>query len=282
MHYFTTTAIDAALLAGKHLCSKYKSHQVEIGERNTHSVSNRGLTKEITSIADHQVDRLIIDLISSRHPSHSLLTEETGYIDNESDFCWVVDPLDGSSNYVNHNPFFAVSICLAFQDIPITGVIYAPFLDEIAVARKGHGFTLNGRQSYVSPTLCLGNSYIVGCPGGEKTNDRFSAMSYVLNKQIKDFRKMGSAAIEAYTVAAGRVDAFVTLNIPPWDVAAGALCVGEAGGVVTDFNGNPWTLRTTDLCMSNGLFHNHILSSLGSVNSHLQPDASLGSISYSS
>lgn len=281
MHYFTATAIDAALLAGKHLFCKYKSHEIEIGENNTHSVSNRGLTKEITSIVDHQADRLIIDLISSRHPSHSLLTEETGYIDNESDYCWVVDPLDGSSNFVNHNPFFAVSICLAFQDVPITGVIYAPFLDEIAVARKGQGFTLNGRSSHVSPTHHLEKSYIVGCPGGDKTNDRFSTMSYFINRQVKDFRKMGSAAIEAYTVAAGRVDAFVTLNIPPWDVAAGALCVAEAGGVVTDFNGNPWTLRTTDLCMSNGLFHNQILSTLGSVNSNLQAAGSLVSSLHS-
>lgn len=262
MDYFATTAIDAALLAGKHLLAKYKSHQVEIGGNSTHSVSNRGLTKEITSILDHQADKIIRDLVSARHPTHSLLTEETGYIDNCSDYCWIIDPLDGSSNYVNHNPFFAVSICLAYQDVPITGVVYAPFLEEVTIARKGQGCTLNGRSANVSSTSELAKSYIVGCPGGEKNNDRFSSMSYSLNRKIKDFRKMGSAAIEAYTVASGRVDAFVTLNIPPWDVAAGALCVTEAGGIVTDFKGNPWTLKTSDLCMSNGKFHDDILSTL--------------------
>jgi myo-inositol-1(or 4)-monophosphatase len=270
MDYFAKTAIDAALLAGKHLLGKYKSHQVEIGGTTTHSVSNRGLTKEITSVLDHQADQIIRDIISTRHPTHSMLTEETGFIDNGSDYCWVIDPLDGSSNYVNHNPFFAVSICLAYQDVPITGVVFAPYLEEVTVARKGQGCTLNGRPVHVSSTPHISKSYIVGCPGGEKTNDRFSSMSYLLNKKIKDFRKMGSAAIEAYTVAAGRVDAFVTLNIPPWDVAAGALCVTESGGTVTDFNGNPWTLTTTDTCMSNGKFHDEILSTLSAMSTNLQ------------
>ena len=91
-------------------------------------------------------------------------------------------------------------------------------------------------------------------------------MSYVLNESIKDFRKMGSAAIEAYTVAAGRVDSFVTLNIPAWDIAAGALCVEEAGGVVTDFDGNPWTMNKTDVCMTNGKVHEKVLEKLQIVN----------------
>ena len=262
MDFFSSTAIDAANLAGSHLLQNYKRRQVEVYGQDTLSVSNRGLTKEITSIRDHEADKLIIDLISKRHPDHNILTEETGMIDNGSSFMWVVDPLDGSSNYVNHNPFFSVSICLAFEGEPITGVVFAPFIEEFAVARKGNGCTLNGRPVHVSETNSLSKSYIVGCPGGEKNNIRFSDMSYSLNTAIKDFRKMGSAAIEAYTVAAGRVDSFVTLNIPCWDVAAGALCVQEAGGVVTDFQGNAWNMETSDLCMSNGLIHGEVLEQL--------------------
>jgi len=266
MDFFTKTAMDAALLAGKHLLSKYKQRHIEMYGSNTLSVANRGLTKEITSIADHEADKIIIDLITDRHPDHNLLTEETGEVDNGSPYCWVVDPLDGSSNYVNHNPFFAVSVCLAFEGRPITGVVFAPFIEEIAVARRGHGCTLNGRKVDVSETTDLSKGYVVGCPGGEKTNQRFAKMSYSLNEAIKDFRKMGSAAIEAYTVAAGRVDSFVTLNIPCWDVAAGALCVEEAGGKVTDFDGNPWTMNKTDLVMTNGLIHDAVLERLQLVN----------------
>ncbi len=266
MEFFTKTALDAALLAGNHLLSEYKRHHVEVYGSKTLSVSNRGLTKEITSIRDHEADKLIIDLISQRHPDHNLLTEETGNLDNGSPYTWVVDPLDGSSNYVNHNPFFAVSVCLAYENKPITGVVFAPFIEEIAVARRGHGCTLNGRRVSVSPTEDFSKFYVVGCPGGEKNNLRFAKMSCVLNEAIKDFRKMGSAAIEAYTVASGRVDSFVTLNISPWDIAAGALCVEEAGGKVTDFDGNPWNMTKSDVCMSNGVIHDQILDRLSVAN----------------
>ena len=233
---------------------------------NTLSVSNRGLTKEITSSLDNEADQIIIETISERYPGHNILTEETGMIDNASSYTWIIDPLDGSSNYVNHNPFFSVSVCLARENIPITGVIFAPFIEELAVARRGHGCTLNGRPVFVSDTHELERAYIVGCPGGDLNNSRFATMSYVLNESIKDFRKMGSAAIEAYTVASGRVDAFVTLNISPWDIAAGAVCVQEAGGLVTDFNGNPWNLDKSDICMSNGKLHDNILSKIQVVN----------------
>lgn len=266
MEFFTKTAMDAALLAGKHLLNEYKRHHIEVYGSDTLSVSNRGLTKEITSIRDHEADKIIIDLIKDRHPGHNLLTEETGTIDNGSPYTWVVDPLDGSSNYVNHNPFFSVSICLAYENAPITGVIFAPFIEEIAVARKGHGCTLNGRRVDVSDTDDLAKIYTVGCPGGDKSTQRFAKMSYALNESIKDFRKMGSAAIEAYTVAAGRVDSFVTLNIPAWDIAAGALCVEEAGGKVTDFDGNPWHMNKTDICMSNGKVHDSVLEKVQIVN----------------
>ena len=266
MEFFTKTAVDAAILAGEHLLSKYKCHNIEMYGSDTLSVSNRGFTKEITSSLDNEADQIIIDLISKRHPGHNMLTEETGQIDNGSPYTWIIDPLDGSSNYVNHNPFFAVSVCLACEDVPITGVIFAPYLEELAVARKGHGCTLNGRPVYVSDTSELERGYIVGCPGGDLDNSRFAMMSYVLNASIKDFRKMGSAAIEAYTVAAGRVDAFATLNISPWDIAAGAVCVQEAGGLVTDFNGNPWGLDKSDVCMSNGKLHDSILNKLQVVN----------------
>jgi len=270
MEFFTKTAVDAAVLAGKHLLNNYKRHHIEMYGSDTLSISNRGLTKEITSSLDNEADKIIIELITERHPGHNMLTEETGSIENGSPYTWIIDPLDGSSNYVNHNPFFCVSVCLAYEGTPITGVIFAPFIEELAVARKGHGCTLNGRPIEASATKDISKAYVVGCPGGDKNNRRFAMMSYALNDAIKDFTKMGSAAIEAYNVASGRVDAFCTLNISPWDIAAGAVIVEESGGRVTDFNGKPWDLTKTDVCMSNKILHEDILERVQIVN----PDSS--------
>ena len=265
MHYFADTAVEAATLAGKALVGNFRNHQASVYGDEILSVGNRSLSKEVTSSNDHEADKIIIELLRERCPDHNLLTEETGLVDNGSPYTWIIDPLDGSSNFLNHNPFFAVSICLAYENEPITGVIFAPFLEEMIVARKDQGCTVNGRPVRVSKTQELAKTYVVGCPGGEKNNVRFAEMEYALHQQIKDFRKIGSAAVECYMVAAGRVDGFTTLNIDSWDVAAGVLAVQEAGGRVTDFNGQPWNLQKTDLLVSNGLVHDAILGELGNA-----------------
>lgn len=262
MHYFSDVAVEAATLAGTHLLGNFRRHHASVYGANVLSVGSRTLSKEVTSSNDHEADEIIIDLIRSRCPDHNLMTEETGNVDNGSPYTWIVDPLDGSSNFLNHNPFFAVSICLAYENEPITGVIFAPYIEEMAVARKGQGCTINGRQVAVSETSDFERAYIVGCPGGDPDNRRFAEMEYSLHSRIKDFRKIGSAAIEAYMVAAGRVDAFTTLQISPWDVAAGVLCSQEAGGRVTDFNGQPWNLDKTDMIISNGIIHDDVLSQI--------------------
>ena len=262
MHYFADVAVEAATLAGQRLVGNFRNHQASVYGSDILSVGNRSLSKEVTSSNDYEADKIIIDLITHRCPDHNILTEETGHIDNGSPYTWIIDPLDGSSNFLNHNPFFAVSIALAYENEPITGVIFAPYIEEMVVARKGQGCTVNGRPVTVSSNDEFTKSYIVGCPGGEKNNVRFAEMEYALHKNIKDFRKIGSAAVECYMVAAGRVDAFTTLNISPWDVAAGVLCAEEAGGKVTDFHGEPWNLNKTDLVVSNTLVHESVLSVL--------------------
>ena len=262
MHYFADVAVEAATLAGKHLVENFRDHQASVFGQDIQSVGNRSLSKEVTSTRDHEADEIIIGHLKERCPDHNLLTEETGLVDNGSDFTWIVDPIDGSSNFLNHNPFFAVSIALAFKNEPITGVIFSPYLEEMVVARRDHGCTINGRPVSVSETTDLTKTYVVGCPGGEKSNQRFAELEYAIHKQNKDFRKIGSAAIECYMVAAGRVDAFTTLSISPWDVAAGVLCVEEAGGKVSDFHGNPWKLDKTDLLVTNGLVHDVMLAEL--------------------
>ena len=200
MRYFADVAVEAATLAGQQLVRNFRNHQASVSGDEIISVANRTLSKEITSSNDYEADKIIIDLIRSRCPDHNILTEETGHIDNGSPYTWIIDPLDGSSNFLNHNPFFAVSICLAYEDVPITGVIFSPFLEEMIVARKDQGCTVNGRPVKVSNTANLEKTYVVGCPGGEKNNIRFAEMEYALHQQIKDFRKIGSAAIECYMV----------------------------------------------------------------------------------
>ncbi len=262
MQFFADVAVEAATLAGKHLASNFRSHHASVFGTDIMSVGNRSLSKEVTSASDHEADEIIMGHLTDRCPDHNLLTEETGLVDRGSDYTWIVDPLDGSSNFLNHNPFFAVSIALAYKNEPITGVIFAPYIEEMVVARKDHGCTINGRPVMVSDTAELAKTYVVGCPGGEKSNVRFAEIEYTLHKQNKDFRKIGSAAIECYMVAAGRVDAFTTLTISPWDVAAGVLCVQEAGGKVSDFHGQPWNLEKTDLLVSNGDVHDIILEEI--------------------
>ena len=262
MQYFADVAVEAATLAGKQLVENFRAHQASVFGVDIKSVENRSLSKEVTSQNDYEADEIIIGHLKDRCPDHNLLTEETGLVDNGSDYTWIVDPLDGSSNFLNHNPFFAVSIALAYQNEPITGVIFAPFLEEMVVARRDHGCTVNGRPVRVSRTSELAKTYVVGCPGGEKSNLRFAELEYAIHKQNKDFRKIGSAAVECYMVAAGRVDAFTTLSISPWDVAAGVLCVQEAGGKVSNFRGEPWSVEQSDVLMTNGLVHDVMLDEI--------------------
>ena len=265
MQYFADVAVIAATSAGQALLGNFRRHHASVYGAEILSVGSRTLSKEVTSNNDHEADKVIIEILREHCPDHNILTEETGLVDNGSPYTWIIDPLDGSSNFLNHNPFFAVSICLAYNNEPITGVIFSPFIEEMVVARKDQGCTLNGRRVKVSATTDIAKTYVVGCPGGEKNNIRFSKMEYALHQQIKDFRKIGSAAVECYMVATGRVDGFTTLNIDSWDVAAGVLAVQEAGGKITDFHGEPWKLNKTDLLVSNGLMQDAFLAELKSA-----------------
>ena len=254
MRYFTDTAVRAATLAGQSLIRGFRKQNV-LSERN------RSTCRGVLSSCDH-AGQLIIGSITEHCPAHNLYSEESGLIENGSSFTWIVNPLNGKRNFLNHNPFFAVSICLAYNNEPVTGVIFSPFLQEMIVARKGQGCTLNGQRMKVSTTRKLSDSYVVSSSGGRKNNLRFTELGYALNTQVDDLRKIGSAAIECYMVAAGRADGFATLDTSSWDVAAGILAAQEAGGTVSDFDGKPWTLEKSDVLISNGLVHDDILAEI--------------------
>ncbi len=245
---------DLARQAGNELLSHFGQDEQLIRQRST--------VKDATTKYDKMVDGLIIREIRERYPDHSLLTEESGSLKSDPDWLWIVDSLDGTSDFASSNPFFAVCLAVMHQGELILGTIYAPAINELYLAEKGNGAYLNGTRIHVSDTADLRQSYVFYCEGGEK--DRLITGG-ILNKvypEVIDIRKLGSAGLETAWVAAGKGEAYFTTKIEPWDVAPGVLLVREAGGMVTDFTGNEWQLRRDDLLFSNGRVHSTILGLL--------------------
>ncbi len=247
-------AILAAKTAGEFLLKNFRKHKELISER--------GVSKEISTKFDKKGDEIIRDIITRNFPEHSLLTEESGLSEKSSEHLWIVDSLDGSGNFALGNPFFGISIAYLYRGETKLGVIYLPYLDELYTAEKGKGAFMNGKKISVSGVDSIEKSYILTCEGGEKDNRRISEINYRLHARVKDLRKLGSACAEACYVASGRAEAYITTSIYPWDVAAGVLIVQEASGKATDFEGNPWKIEQMDLIISNGRVHNEIIGIL--------------------
>lgn len=250
-------ALQAAEVAAKYLLENFR--------KDPELMMKRGTAKEVVTKYDEESDRMIVDMILEAFPDHNLLTEERGEIENGGEYLWIVDSLDGTGNFAVGNPFFGVSIGVMKGDELVLGIINAPFLQEVYVAEKGKGAFRNGLPIYVSEVDDLGQAYIASCGGGEPNNVRFEAILSRVHPLVKDLRKLGSAALECAWVASGRAEAYFTTKISPWDVAAGALLVQEAGGQVSDFSGKSWQLKESDYMFSNGNVHERLLGELGEV-----------------
>jgi len=227
-------------------------------------LKERSTIKEAATKYDKEVDRLIVEEIKRYYPHHSLLTEESGFLRGDPDWLWIVDSLDGTGDFANFNPLFAVCIALMHQSELLLGVIYAPAIDEFYFAEKGQGAYLNGVKIRVSDVSDLSQSYIFYCEGGERNRGRTGKLLHKVYPRVTDIRKLGSAGLETAWVAAGKGEAYFTTRIEPWDVAPGVLLVQEAGGKVSDFQGNPWKPQTSDLLFSNKKLHEKILSLISS------------------
>jgi myo-inositol-1(or 4)-monophosphatase len=225
-------------------------------------LKERSTAKEAVTRYDKEVDRLIVEEIRRYYPHHSLLTEESGFLQNDPDWLWIVDSLDGTGDFADFNPFFSVCIALMHQCELLVGAVYAPAIDEFYFAEKGKGAYLNGVKIQVSDVSELSQSYIFYCEGGDKDRARTGELLQKVYPRVTDIRKLGSAGLETAWVAAGKGEAYFTTRIEPWDVAPGVLLVHEAGGKVSDFQGNPWQPRTGDLLFSNQELHERILSLL--------------------
>lgn len=232
--------------------------------QDTYLQKQRYSVKDAITKYDRLVDELIAHEIRNKYPNHSILSEENGLTEGDSDWLWIVDSLDGTTSFANSNPLFSVCIALQYKGELLLGAVYAPAIGELYLAEKGKGAFLNHRRIHVSEVSKLEKSYLLYCEGGEKDRVRTGNILSKIYTKVMDIRKLGSAGLETAWVAAGKVEAYFTTKIEPWDVAPGVLLVQEAGGNVTDFQGNPWKTERSDLLFTNGKVHSKVLSVLQS------------------
>jgi myo-inositol-1(or 4)-monophosphatase len=246
------TAVEAAKLAGAFLRENFNK---------PHKVDYKGVINIVTMI-DRQAEKLIAEILADAYPSYGILAEEGTKADGSN--CWVVDPLDGTNNFVRGHPLFAVSIALVKKGQTVLGVVYNPVRDELFSAEAGKGAFLNRNSIHVSDIRELGGAVLAsGFPYDAWTNpvDNCSEFRRFV-KQVFSMRCDGSAALDLCHVAAGRLDGYWEQVLEPWDMAAGALIIQEAGGKVTSVDGEDFTPFGRGVLASNGRVHADMLAVL--------------------
>lgn len=229
-------------------------------------VRYKGHVNPVTE-ADHAAEACIVSLLREAFPDHGIVAEEGSQHGPEARLRWYVDPLDGTTNFAHRLPWFGVSVALAEGDGVLAGVVYHPVLDEMFVAERGHGaWAVRGavvERLHVSHTGSLRHALVAtGTPTDIGiTGNNLPQITAIL-KVTEDVRQMGSAALNLCSVAAGRLDAFWEPDLNPWDVAAGALMVLEAGGTITGMDGSPYVAHTRSPLATNGLLHQQMLALL--------------------
>ncbi len=245
-----TLAIIAAKEAGSLLRKNFKKH---------HFVREKS-PKDLVSEMDKRAEKIIISKIKKHFPTHSILSEESGLKKRDSEYEWVIDPLDGTTNYTIGSPFFNVSIALLKNNEPIVGVIYSPITDDLYYAQKNKGAFLNGKRIGVSNKTQLKKSLIVFCHSPKKKDiSKIIKIFTKIKPLARDFNRMRAAALELALIAAGRIEAIMIVGTKLWDVAAGSLLVQEAGGKVTNFKNKPFTSKDNCFIASNKKLHNKLL-----------------------
>jgi myo-inositol-1(or 4)-monophosphatase len=219
---------------------------------------------EIVTEADTESEEAIISTIHAKFPDHAVLGEECGLIKGTSEYKWVIDPLDGTVNFAHRIPIFCISIALAFRDTTVLGIILDPVNDELYSAVIGKGTQLNGEPIQVSAIGTMAESMLVtGFPyNALEVFAPLMARYGSCMKASQSIRRLGSAALDLCYVAAGRFEGFWEQNLKPWDSAAGALMVAEAGGKVTTFSDRPYTVKHAEILATNGLIHMEMLGLL--------------------
>ena len=213
---------------------------------------------------DKQAETAIIDTLLKAYPKHAILAEESGTRGND-DYVWIIDPLDGTTNFMHGFPHFAVSIALQHKGKLQQAVIYDPFRQELFTASRGDGAYLNERRMRVSKRKNLEGALIgTGFPFGESAHiDRFLETCRILLPVTAGIRRAGAATLDLAYVACGRLDGFWEFGLQPWDIAAGALLIEEAGGLVSDINGGSAFMESGNVLAAAPGVHEEMLSLLG-------------------
>jgi myo-inositol-1(or 4)-monophosphatase len=222
-------------------------------------VSNKGDIDLVTE-SDLASEKLIIERIRTHYPRHAILAEESGEAtvagETKSEWKWIIDPLDGTTNYAHGYPCFCVSIGVEYLGKIQLGVVYDPLRDEMFAAERGQGATLNDRRIRVSEIEDLNRAMLcTGFPYDVRERPAFATNFANFTMKAQAVRRDGSAALDLAYVASGRFDGFWEDGLNPWDVAAGVLLIEEAGGRVSNFRGAPLDIYTPQVLVSNGLIH---------------------------
>lgn len=248
MQPIVNIAIRAARAAGQTI---YRA----MDHMDERKITNKSHNDYVSDV-DQQAEQDIIQIIKRAYPTHAILAEESGQADGD-DYTWIIDPLDGTTNYLHGFPQFSVSIAVQHKGRLEHAVIYDPLKDEMFTASRGEGALLNNRRLRVTPIKKLNGALIgTGIPfRDQRYMDNYLQMLKALSKDAAGIRRAGSAALDLAYVAAGRLDGFWELGLMPWDMAAGILLITEAGGVVTDLDGSDGYLETGNLLTANPKLH---------------------------
>jgi len=251
-------AIDAARAAGQILRTEFRA---------AHRVAFKGQTTNLVTEMDERAEELIVGRLASAFPDDTILAEERGAAPGRSGRRWIVDPLDGTTNYAHGLPVFSVAIALEVDRRIALGVAYNPSVDELYVAERGRGATVNDEPLAVSTTTSLEASLLAtGFPYNiRETDDTNLEESAAFSLRCRGVRRFGSAVLDLAWVAAGRLDGVWALRLGAWDVAAAGLFVEEAGGRITNLVGDAVDLDAPTVVASNGRIHDEMLAVLREI-----------------
>lgn len=221
---------------------------------------NRKNRYEIVTSFDLGSEKIIISEIKKKFPNHSILSEEAGFIKGDKDHLWLIDPLDGTTNYRLGSPLFSVSLAYVYKNQIQYGIYHSPIMQETYEAELGKEAFLNGKEIHVSKIKKVSDSINLFCHSNtsEAIEKAIKYYSAVKPKSL-DMRQLGAGSLELGFVASGRAESIAIAGANTWDVAAGVLLVREAGGRVTDFSGKEWNLQSKDMLATNGKILNELL-----------------------
>ena len=258
MHPMLNIAIRAARTAGDSIVR-------EMDRTRDISIETKGKNDFVTEV-DKNAEGIIISVIKNAYPEHAFLAEESGQ-EGENDYLWIIDPLDGTTNFLHGLPHFAISIALERDGKPFAGVVYSPVMDELFWAENGQGAFLNNERLRTSGRRNLEECLIAtGMPyKGRDNHPQYPQMLDTVWSTTSGIRRFGAAALDLAYIAAGRYDGFFEFSLSPWDIAGGIIIVREAGGNVTVINGSGEMKKTGNILASNGHIHRELSEVLTKV-----------------